>query len=288
MDKLSKVLVVGATGYLGLHIIKELQHQQINFIALARDKQKLINHGVPEIQIIEALATDPETLKGICKGIDVVISCLGITRQRDGLKYMDVDYQANMNVLLEAEQADIDKFIYVSAFNAQKYPEVRLLKAKERFASRLLSSKYLQPCVIRPNGFFSDLEEIYNMAVKGKVYLFGSGTVQLNPIHGEDLAKFCLEAMHRQEQELDVGGPEILSIDQMGKLSFQAIKKKENIGKLPDYIRRIALWVTKILPERWAGAAEFFLTMLEQDAIAPTYGRHKLGDYYTNISTLQK
>jgi len=288
MNKLPNVLVVGATGYLGLHIIKELQHQQINFIALARDKQKFLSHGVPEMQIIEALATDPETLKGICEGIDVVISCLGITRQRDDLRYMDVDYQANMNVLLEAEQTGVDKFIYISAFNAQKHPEVRLLRAKERFASRLLSSKRLQPCVIRPNGFFSDLEEIYKMAVKGKVYLFGSGTVQLNPIHGEDLAKYCLEAIHRNEQELDIGGPETLSTDQMAKLAFQVIKKKENIGKLPDYIRRIALWITKILPERWAGAAEFFLTMLEQDAIAPTYGRHKLGDYYAHISTLEK
>ena len=112
MNKLPQVLVVGATGYLGLYIVKQLQCQQINFVALARDKQKLLSHGVPKVQIFEALATDPATLKGICEGIDVVISCMGITRQRDGLKYMDVDYQANMNILLEAEQAGVDKFIY--------------------------------------------------------------------------------------------------------------------------------------------------------------------------------
>jgi nucleoside-diphosphate-sugar epimerase len=41
----------------------------------------------------------PDTLKGICDGIDVVISSIGITRQKDGLKYMDVDYQGNKNLL---------------------------------------------------------------------------------------------------------------------------------------------------------------------------------------------
>ena len=37
--------------------------------------------------------TTPETLKGVCDGIDIVFSSVGITKQKDGLTFRDVDYQ---------------------------------------------------------------------------------------------------------------------------------------------------------------------------------------------------
>lgn len=284
MKQSPKVLLVGATGYLGLQIVEQLRKDNYHFLALVRNKQKLLDLGLSEANIIQAQVTEPATLVGICNGVDIVISCLGITRQRDGLKYMDVDYQANMNLLLEAEKSGVTKFVYVSAFNAQKYTEVRMLQAKEKFAARLLSSNKLLPCVIRPNGFFSDLEEIYQMAIKGKVYLLGTGATEINPIHGEDLAKYCLEALTSQDCELDVGGPETLSMQHIAKLAFEAQGKKPVIVNVPDKVRRIVLWIMKRLPQKWGGAAEFFLTALASDAKAPEYGLHKIGDHYVSMS----
>ncbi|WP_221075141.1 SDR family oxidoreductase [Agarivorans aestuarii] len=280
MDKEQKVLLVGATGYLGLHIVEQLLASDIDFKAVARNRAKLLDKGVPEQQIIQAQVSEPKAMKGICDDVDVVISCLGITRQQDGLTYRDVDYQANLNLLLEAEQAAVSKFIYVSAFNAKKYPQVRLLAAKEKFAKRLLSSSLLQGCVLRPNGFFSDMTELYRMAASGKVYMFGNGEVRANPIHGKDLARFCIDAIARSESELDVGGPEVLSMNQMTHLAFQAQNKPSKSIKLPDFIRRIALSIVKRLPEKWGGSAEFFLTVMGQDSIAPAFGQYTLGNYY--------
>lgn len=229
--------------------------------------------------------TDPQQLEGICDGVDVVISCLGITRQQDGLKYMDIDYQANLNILLEAEKSGVEKFIYISAFNAPTYSNVRLLRAKERFASRLLDSEQLQPCVIRPNGFFSDLEAIYHMATKGRVYQFGASAMKLNPIHGEDLATFCLEAIPSNRKELDVGGPEILTTTEIAQLAFEAQCKNGRIVRLPDCLRRVILRLMNHLPEKWGGPAEFFLTVMGKDSIAPVYGEHKIRDHYAALFT---
>ena len=49
-------------------------------------------------------------LKGCRSGIDTVISTLGITRQKDGLTYLDVDYQANLNLLNEACESGSSTF----------------------------------------------------------------------------------------------------------------------------------------------------------------------------------
>lgn len=287
MSTTQRILIVGATGYLGLNLIEQLLQQNRNFKAVARSKLKLLAKGVADDQIVEAQVTERQTLRGVCDEVDVVISCLGITRQRDGLTYESVDYQANLNVLEEAERSGVSKFVYISAFNAQHYPNVRLLRAKEQFAQRLLASEQLTPYVIRPNGFFSDLEEIYEMASKGKVYLFGKGDVRVNPIHGEDLANYCLDVIDNQRgnkaREFDVGGPEVLSTEQMAKLAFQALGKQDRITMLPDFIRKFALYLSKKLPEKWGGPVEFFLTMMEQDAIAPSYGSKTLAKHYADL-----
>ncbi|GAL31855.1 oxidoreductase [Vibrio maritimus] len=282
MSLTPNILVVGATGYLGQHILKELLLRGASFKALARNRTKLEMMGLDASQIVEAQVTDSKQLDGHFNGVDVVISCLGITRQRDAVTYMDVDYQANLNVLEAAEKSGVKKFIYISAFGAERHQNVRLLAAKELFARRLLNSNVLEPCVIRPNGFFSDLKEIYNMTAKGKGYLFGQDGVRVNPIHGSDLARFCIEAIDRSELELAVGGPEVLSTREMIELAFNAQNKESKITVLPDLVRKIGLVIAKRLPEKWGGAAEFFLAMMSQDAIAPSYGQQTLGDYYVH------
>ncbi|EKM32974.1 NAD dependent epimerase/dehydratase family protein [Vibrio harveyi] len=279
-----RILIVGSTGYLGSNIVEFLMAQHAEFKALARNKTKLLAMGLQESQAVEAQVTHPDELKGVCEGVDVVISCLGITRQQDGLGYLDVDYQANLNLLEEAERAGVGKFIYISAFNAQKYPQVRLLEAKERFASRLLQSTKLTPCVIRPNGFFSDITEVYNMAKSGRVFTFGNGENLLNPIHGKDLARFCVEAIDSTETEINVGGPNVFSVNQIAQLAFKSQNKQEKNTHLPDLLRRAALVMVSHLPEKWGGPAEFFLTMLGGDNIAPTYGHHRLEDYFRKLS----
>ncbi|PTP24708.1 NAD-dependent dehydratase [Vibrio splendidus] len=280
----SRILVSGATGYLGRHLIEALQACDADFKAQARSADKLKDLGLNDSQIQIAQVTDSDSLKGCCDGVDIVISCVGITRQKEGLSYMDVDYQANLNLLEEAERAGVKKFVYVSAFRANVIKSVRLLEAKERFACRLLVSEQLAPCVVRPNGFFVDIEEFYNMAQSGRVYLFGSGDVRLNPIHGADLADFILASLPNAEKELDVGGPDALSATQIAALAFQSQGKMTRITYIPDCVRKLALSVIRRLPENRVGPAEFFLSAMEGDAIAPCVGKHHLSDYFSQLN----
>ncbi|MGX9415979.1 SDR family oxidoreductase [Vibrio sp. WJH972] len=275
-----RILVAGATGYLGSYIIRALQGSGAEFYALARHDHKLKTMGLSDKQITIAEVTNPVSLIGCCDDIDVVISCVGITKQKDGLGYQDVDYQANSNLLKEAQKSGVKKFIYISAFNAPNYQGVRLLKAKEMFASELLNAQAITPCVIRPNGFFSDLEEYYKMAQQGRAYVFGQGEVKLNPIHGSDLANFCLEAIDRNDTELDVGGPDILSINDIAELGFSTQQNPAKITCLPDWVRTASLLIARRLPERIGGPFEFFLTVCAQDMIAPTYGEKTLEQHF--------
>ena len=171
MKETEKVLVAGASGYLGSYVTQELLRRGINTKILVRNKNKInINHE--KLEVIEAEVTKPETLSDRLTGVDVVISTVGITRQKEGLTYMDVDYQANANLLSEAQRANVKKFTYISVLNGKQLRPLKICEAKERFCDVLRSSG-LDYTIIRPNGFFSDMTDFLKMAKGGKVYLFG-------------------------------------------------------------------------------------------------------------------
>lgn len=277
--KNTRILLAGATGYLGKHIAEVLQKQQYPTTILVRDKSK-VPANLAKLETLVAEVTQPGTLNNIMDGIDVVISTVGITRQKDGLTYMDVDYQANLNLLNEAKKADVKKFIYVSAFKAEKLTNLKMCSAKERFVEELKSSG-LDYCILRPNGFFSDMSEFLKMAKKGKAELFGDGNYRMNPIHGADLAEVCVNAIHAEEKTIEVGGPEVLTHNEIVELAFNTLNKKVKVSYMPEWMRKTILWFARSFSSsKKYGPMEFFFTVLAMDMLAPRYGTHSLAAYF--------
>ncbi len=277
---MTKILVAGASGYLGKYILEELDSWGIPVLALVRAPVKLKDLNHRNMKIVKAEITRSETLVGICKGVDTVISTVGMTRQKNGLTFLDVDYHANLNLLKEAERTGVRKFIYVSVIDGDKLRNLKITAAKERFVDALKASG-LEYTVIRPNGFFSDLREILLMAEKGRVVLFGNGELKLNPIHGADLAEVCVRAIAQKEKEILVGGPDILTQNELAEMALYAWNKPDDIVHLPGWIRSLLLNAAKIfLPEQRFKPHEFFLTLMARDSIATRYGTHRLQDFF--------
>lgn len=279
---MKNILLAGATGYLGRFIAAELQNREYpTKLVVRNDKHIPLNKEYYEIIVAEV--TRPEDLTGIMKDVEVVISTVGITRQKDGLTYMDVDYQANLNLLKEAENAGVKKFIYVSAFNADKLKHLEMGYAKEQFVEALKNSE-LEYCIVRPNGFFSDMAEFMKMAKKGKAELFGDGSYRMNPIHGKDLAEVCVDAVSSNIKEIEVGGPEILTHKEIVDLAFNTLEKKAKISYMPEWMRRTILWFARTFTSsKKYGPMEFFFTVLAMDMVAPVYGTHTLKSYFEEI-----
>jgi uncharacterized protein YbjT (DUF2867 family) len=281
---MNQVIVAGATGYLGHFVVKTLQARNIPFKAIARNPEKLEKSGVPKSQIIEAEVTQCKTLSGIFSQGDCVISTVGITRQKDGLTYEDVDYQANMNLLNEAKRAGVKQFMYVSVINGRAMRHLAITKAKEKFVDALMDSG-LRYCIVRPNGFFSDLSDFSDMAKKGKVYLFGRGEFKLNPIDGEDLAGAMVDTLKNPPDEFVIGGPDILTQNEIAELALKAWNKQVSIVHLPDWVRRLTVVLLKTFtPSTFYGPYEFFLTMMAQDNIAPRYGVKRADVHFRKLA----
>lgn len=279
-----KILVAGATGYLGQKAVRSFKDRGFWVRALGRNKARLdpIKNFADELFIGEV--TNPGSLEGVCDGIDVVCSSIGITRQKDGLTYQDVDYRGNRNLLTIAEGSGVSKFVYVHVLNAEKLQHVAMIQAKQAFVEELKQS-LLEHTVICPTGFFSDMEEFLRMARAGRVYLFGDGSNRINPIHGKDLAEVCVEALDHRVPQLDVGGPQVFTYREIADLAFRVLEKPARITCIPKRLIAATVgalrWVT---PVTVYGPIQFLSSVMTMDVVGERKGQQRLEDHFRRSS----
>lgn len=279
-----RVLVAGGTGYLGGYALAEFKKRGHFVRALARSPSKLDDKKGTFDEVAKGEVTEMKTLAGCCDGIDVVFSSVGITKQVGKLSFRDVDFQGNLNLLEEAKRAGAKMFIYISVFNARNLLHLEIVKAHEDFVDELRKSG-LDYRVIRPTGYYSDMGEFVAMAKGGRVFVFGDGTNRINPIHGADLAKFCVDSLDGTKKELDVGGPQTLTTREIGVLALEAVGKPIKISSLPLWIARLAVWAQRLINHHKGEVLAFITTMASAEVVAKTaFGTHLLKDHFATIS----
>ena len=280
---MKRILVAGVTGYLGRFVARELKSRGYFVRALVRSPDKLDDLADELDDIVQGDVTRADTLEGVCRDIDVVFSSVGITRQQGTLTWKGVDYQGNLNLLNEARRAGARKFVYVSSFDGPQLMHLDIIRAHEDFVAELAASG-MDYTVLRPTGYFSDLAEIFTMASKGRVYLFGDGESRINPIHGADLAVCCADAVDDERRAIDVGGPEVLTWREIAEGAFEAQRKPVRISTVPRWVMLVVIFVTRLFSRHKAGLVAFFTTMATRDVVAPPTGNHTLGRHYRTLA----
>ena len=281
------VVVAGATGYLGRHMVAELSSRGHPVHAVVRSRRRAEQpgpHGAPSLsglvaQWTEGEITDPGFVAGICRGAERVVSCLGVTRQK--ASPWDVDFLANLNLLADAEREGVRSFLYVNVMHAEIGRSL-LLRAKAAFAQVLRRSSVAHQ-IVNPSGYFSDVSDYLAMARHG-LALIPPGDIRIAPIHGADLSQFCVEMMGDASGSWDVGGPDVLTYPDMARLAFEALGKRPRLVRIPDPAITASVWLAARLGERPASLAQFFAEGLTHDAIGERVGTHRLGEHFRTLA----
>lgn len=281
---MKRVLVAGATGYLGRHVVDELKRRGHWVRVLVRRPEQQRPFAATADDVVLGQVTRPETIRDVAKGVDTVITTIGITRQQEGFTYEEVDYRGNLHVLREAMAAGVDRFVYVGLFGAERLEHVAMVRAKERFARALIRAP-IDHCIIRPTAFFVDLEAVVDMARQGRILLLGDGTQRVNPISGADLARAICEATQQGKDVLEVGGPVVYTLDEIAEAAFGAIGRPSNIWHIPRWIGALVRRVLRLVtPVRFYGPIEFFIEVTSMSMVAPAYGSDRVEDFFAQCA----
>lgn len=235
----SKILVVGATGFLGMEICRQLTAANKNVTGLIRKTsaaEKVNALKQLGVQLVEGDLKDRTSIKKALQGITTVISTASSTFSRqEGDSIQTVDNEGQANLADEAITAGIQHYIYIS------FPtmpgEFPLQDAKRRVEKKLVTSN--MPYTILQPTFFA--EAWLSPAVgfdfpNAKATIFGEGKNKISWITIQDVAAFAVAAVENpaaKNKIIELGGPEALSPLEVVALFEKIAGKKFELQHVP-------------------------------------------------------
>ena len=265
-----RVLLLGATGTIGLATARALMQQGHQLVCLLRKPLGSAaashpNQLLTSLQGAELRFGDPcrlESLKqdAFCnEPFDAVVSCLA-SRTGTPQDAWAVDYQAHLLALEVAKSVGVRQFVLLSAICVQK-PLLAFQKAKLAFESALIESG-LTYSIVRPTAFFKSLSGQLTRVQKGKPFLiFGDGRrTACKPISDDDLGDFiagCLTDASKHNQILPIGGPgPAITPREQGEYLFQKLGKVVQFQSVPVGLLDFIIGVLDLLGKISSKAAD--------------------------------
>ena len=291
-----RILIAGATGYLGKYAVQAFKEKGYFVRVLSRNEERLFEPGpftapaltredFDEVHVGEI--TQPDSLAGMLDDIDYVFSSVGISRQRDGLTFEQVDYQCNKNLIDLAEKAGVKRFTYVSMQGAENIMQLAITQAHEKVVDALKASS-MEYRIVRPCGYFSDMGALYDMAKSGRAFLVGDGSNDMNPIHGADLASVCVETTQGPELEVEAGGPDIMTQREAVELAFEVVGAPSKVHVVPLWLARGLVKIIALVSRQFGDLGDFIVTAGEIDGVGPKRGTITLRSYFESLHADQK
>jgi uncharacterized protein YbjT (DUF2867 family) len=283
-----KVLVAGATGYLGKHVVRALHDAGYPVRALARKVERLGEVRALCTDVVEAEATKPETLDALVGDAKILFSSLGKHDFKRKPTVREIDYQANMNILERAKAGGVEHVVFISVVNGAELRQrgVGAATAREDVVDAIKASG-LQWTIIRPTGFFNDMADIFQMAVRGTGWLLGDGSLRMNPIHGADLADFITQRIgdpKARGEDFPVGGPDVLTYREVLELAFRALGKEPKLRSVPMWTLKAGAPLVGLFSPMAKDVMDSFSVMTELQGTAPPHGTHHLADFYAELA----
>jgi divinyl chlorophyllide a 8-vinyl-reductase len=222
-----RVVIVGATGYIGKFVVRESVRRGYETVAVSRTLQIGSKEIFDGAEIVVADVTDENSLKKkvFDKHADAVINCLA-SRTGSTSDSELIDYQASLNVLNAARDVGIRHYVLLSAICVRK-PLLAFQRAKLKIEAALQNQADIKYSIVRPTAFFKSVSGQMELLREGKPFvMFGDGELcKCNPIAETDLAEFmlnCLDEKDKWDKILEIGGPDAgMTMKQQGEMIFE-------------------------------------------------------------------
>ena len=195
-----KLLVVGATGTLGRQVARRAIDEGHEVRCLVRSQLKGTFLKEWGAELVGGDLCKPETLTPALEGIDAVIDAAA-ARPTDSLSIKKVDWEGKVNLIKAAKAADVNRFVFFSILDADKYPDVPLMEIKH-CTELFLAESGLNYTVLKLCGFMQGLIGQYAIPIleNQAVWVTGESTpvAYMDTI---DIAKFAIRALEVPETE---------------------------------------------------------------------------------------
>jgi uncharacterized protein YbjT (DUF2867 family) len=256
------LLLTGATGTIGLPLLRRLTAAGTPVRCLVRDPRRL---GAERVRVQIALGdlSDPLSFRHALRGVDTVVHLASVIRDQPAGSIEELVAGATWALVRAAERAGVARFVFFSALCATTRSPARLMRAKA-VAERTVIESPLSHTVFAPSWVYSPRDQFLilteRMSHLPVMPIPGRGRAAFQPIWSEDVADCVLAALpggslaaQSAGARYELAGPETLSYREIVEVALRSFHRQRPIVGIPTPVVRRTLE----LVERLTGPAAF-------------------------------
>jgi uncharacterized protein YbjT (DUF2867 family) len=221
------ILITGATGYIGRHLVARMVAQGERPRILVRDVKRAAEIlPADKVELVQGDTLDPKALKGAVQGVDTIVHAAFITadhKESAGNHYEDTNVRGTGNLIRAAKEAGVKRIVEISGLGTKQdkpgsYMQGRYL-AEQMLKDSGLDWTIIQPSVLfgKDAPFIKGLTDLIRTAPV--VPLIGGGKTMFQPIYVEDVVTVIMKVLEDPARTngkiYTIGGPEYYSFSQV-------------------------------------------------------------------------
>jgi uncharacterized protein YbjT (DUF2867 family) len=272
------VLVTGASGFIGSHLIEKLLlDKKYNIICTSRNPESLISRFGYKVKVIKTDLTNYREAKKALSEIDVTFYLIHSMEGsvKGWAKFAERDRISAENFARAATECKVNRIIYLGGLSHEKYEELSEHMRSRRQVGEILKKStakvtIFQAAVILGKGGKS-FEMLRYLVERLPIMVCPKWVINKSqPISVDDVVNYLMKSIEVKETEertFDIGGPEILSYLDMIIRYAKFINKSIRIIIIPFLSLRLSsYWIDLVTPIK-GSIARPLIDSLRHDAI---------------------
>jgi uncharacterized protein YbjT (DUF2867 family) len=247
------LLIVGATGTLGRQVARRAIDEGYKVRCLVRSSKKAAFLKEWGAELVLGDLCYPQTLVPALEGVTAIIDA-ATSRPADSLSIKQVDWEGKVSLIQAAKAAGIERFIFFSILDAEKYPAVPLMEIKH-CTELFLAESGLNYTTLRLAGFMQGLIGQYGIPIlEGQPVWVTGESAPIAYMDTQDIAKFAIRALTLQETEkqtFPVVGTRAWSAEEIISLCERLSGKEARITRMPINLLRTVRRVLRFFQWGW-------------------------------------
>ncbi len=257
--KPKEILVFGASGQIGRHLIRKLTKNNYKVVAVTRNiHQKgyiLKTQANPGyLEIVELTYFNIEKIKNLVKECSICINLIGILfeKRKNLFKNIHTDFPDLLSKL--SAKQNIEKLIHISSLGIEKSLDsnyaISKLDGENKIKNNFDRAVVLKPSIVYSvdDKFTTNFMTLLNRLPIMPIYY--EGKTKFAPIHVTDLVQIIFDVVQGKtnEQTIECIGPEIFSFKEIILKLLKTIDKKRLLIPLPLVIAKMMAKIFEIMP----------------------------------------
>lgn len=253
------VVVFGASGFIGTHVVNALVQAGKRVIAVTRQRQHAAHLTLLPVDVIEASIYVPGTIEQLIGDADAVINLVGILHSRRGSPYgpdfaaVHVEWPRRLAAACAARR--IRRMLHMSALGADPHGPSMYLRSKGDGEAEVLASTCLDATVFRPSVVFGPQDRFLNrfasLQRRFAVIPLACAQAKFQPVYVSDVAHAIVKALDLSVsigKVYELAGPDVRTLEQLVRFVGETLGQPRRIIRLSPALARLQAALFEHLP----------------------------------------